>query len=321
MADLSWLSNQAIQIHDVFMGLFYPFLGLLLVVGVMCEYFKLPMGGVPTFQQLVGRALVAAFILNAYPEIMNAISSIADSLASRLGDLNEIKVMLAASGKKAKELSFSWVSIKDSITYLISFASFFIVYASVYVCNAMIIYTWVLLFIFSPILIALFILPATAGATSALFRALIEVASWKVVWAVLATLLWSNGVNDINQPATDVNFFSVICLNLMLAFSVILVPKVVHGLTSGLTSVAASTGAMAGAFMITAPAKIGKIVAAIKTGGAIGLAQGMKLLYDEGTQVGRNITPTRGPPRPVTSDKPPAPTTPSAPSTPRPTYH
>jgi hypothetical protein len=73
---------------------------------------------------------------------------------------------------------------------ILSFLTFFILYFSIHIADSFYIYVWVMLYVFSPLLIALYVLPVTASATSGLFRSLIEVASWKIVWSVIATLLW-----------------------------------------------------------------------------------------------------------------------------------
>jgi len=82
-------------------------------------------------------------------------------------------------------------------------------------------------------------MPATASATRALYQSLIEVACWKPVWMVSATILWSAALSDLNKPATQVSFLSVICYCLVLAGSLLTTPIVVHALTrTGLATVA-----------------------------------------------------------------------------------
>lgn len=246
MTDMAWLSQEARNIHQIFSQFFYLFMTLLLLLGVVMEYFKLPIGESPSFTQLVGRVFIAALLLHAYPDITNAIADLTDAMASRLGDLNQIKLVLDRMSDKLGELSWSWVSVKDTVMLIISFLTFFILYFSIHVADAFYLYTWTLLFVFSPLLIALFVLPITAGATKALFRSLIEVSCWKIVWSVIATLLWSSALSQINQTGTQVSFLSAICFNIILAGSLLLTPFVVHALAgSGLAAMTRSVGAVA----------------------------------------------------------------------------
>jgi hypothetical protein len=241
--DMGWLSNEAREIHALFSGLFYSVVLTLLLTGVVLNYFRMPMGQVPEFMQLVGRAIVAAFLLAALPEIMNAAADLTDQLSQQIGNLNNFKLVLGRLGEKVGQLTWSWVSVKDSVLLLVSYVSFFLLYISVYMADTLFVFTWMLLYIFSPILIAAFVLPGTASATKALFQSMLEVCFWKVMWSVLAALLWSFALSKINQPDYGVDFLTAILLNLLLAFSVVVTPLIVRGLlNSGIHSTAAGLG-------------------------------------------------------------------------------
>ncbi|MGZ6311243.1 MAG: hypothetical protein ACXWOH_11455, partial [Bdellovibrionota bacterium] len=191
MNDVSWLASQAHQIHDIFYGLFYALVTVFLLLGIFIEYFKWPLGGMPSFSTLIGRVLIAALLLNTYSEVSNTLADFVDAFSSKLGDLNQLNVVLSKMGDKLGEFSLSWVHIKETLVQIISFLTFFLLYVAVHAIQAFMLYTWTLLYVFSPLLIALYVLPATAGATKALYRSLIEVSCWKIVLSVLATLLWS----------------------------------------------------------------------------------------------------------------------------------
>ncbi len=233
VSDITWLATEAKKIHEIFSGYFYLIVTVLLLLGVAIEYFKWPIGQVPNFGTMVGRVFIAALLLHSYPEITNTIADVTDAVAGKLGDLNNFKLILDRMGDKIGELSWSWVSFKETIILLISFLTFFILYFSIHIADSFYIYAWVMLYVFSPILIALYVLPVTASATSALFRSLIEVACWKIVWSVIATLLWSSALSQINQSGSQVSFLTAIGFNIILAGSLLLTPFVVHALAAG----------------------------------------------------------------------------------------
>ncbi len=270
--DMNWLAGEAKQIHDLFSALFYSIVVLLIGLGVVLSFFKLSIGQVPQFLSLVGRAIIAAFILAAFPEIMNALADITDQISKDVGQLNNFKLVVARLGEKVGTLTFSWVSVKDSVLLVVSYLTFFVLYVSVYVADAVYLLTWTLLYIFSPVLIAAFTLPSTAAATKGLFQSLIEVCLWKICWSVLAALLWSFALSEINSPKYDVDFLTAIVLNLMLAFSVLATPMVVRALVKGgMSSVASGMGAAvlsAAALTPTAMLTHGKM-GAKKIGGAV----------------------------------------------------
>lgn len=254
MSDLSWLSQEARTIHDIFMMLFYSLATVFLALGVVLEYFKVPLGGMPAFAPLVGRVLIAALLLHSYPEVANVLGDLTDALGRQLGDLNQFHNVLSRMGDKLGEFTWSWTSLKETTTLILSFITFFLLYISIYIANAGVIYIWVLLYVFSPLLIALFILPATAGATRALYQSIFEVCAWKIVWSVLATLLWSAALSEINKPSSDINFLTVIAFNLILAVSVLFTPIVVHALAGkGLTGMVSGMMGMAAGASVLSP--------------------------------------------------------------------
>lgn len=263
--DMSWLSTEAKQIHEIFSSFFYSIVLLMILFGVIINYFKMPMGQVPEFAQLVGRAIIASFILAALPEIMNFLADITDQLSAQIGQLNNFKLVVGRLGEKIGTLTWSWVSFKDSVLLLISYLTFFLLYVSVYIADSMYLLIWTLIYIFSPLLIAAFTLPSTAMATKGLFQSLIEVCLWKLIWSVLAALLWSFALSEINKSEYDVDFFTAILLNLMLAFSVLLTPMLVKRLLKGgLSGSASAMGNMIlGAAALTPTGMLGTI----KSGG------------------------------------------------------
>jgi hypothetical protein len=229
------------------------------------EYFKFAIGGTPQFTQLIGRVFIAALLLVALPEIMNLLATFTDSVVNELGGFNDFSHVLDRLGDKFKSLSFSWVSVKDMVLILISLLSFFVLYVTVYLADAFFVFSWMLLYVMSPILIALYVLPSTAGATMALFKSLIQVCAWKILWCVICCLLWSFAFSDINQPNQEINFLTAIIVNLMLVFSVLMIPKLTSAfLGGGIAGVADGFGsAILGAVSMTPAAIAAKAVAPI----------------------------------------------------------
>jgi hypothetical protein len=243
--DVSWLATEAKTLHQVFASLFYVMTLTTLSLAVILEYFKLPLGGTPQFVTLIGRVFIASILFVATPEIMNMLATFTDAVTTEIGGFNNYKLVLDRMGDKVSELSWSWVSIKDSILLVISFLTFFVLYLVVYFSDAMFMFVWLLLYIMSPILIALYILPVTASATMKLYKSLVEVCVWKILWCVLSALLWSFAVSDINKPEAEINFLTAIILNIMLAYSVAMTPKITASfLGAGISEVASNFGGM-----------------------------------------------------------------------------
>lgn len=276
MLDVSWLSQEARNIHAIFESLFYGLAVIFILMAVVTEYFNMPLGGVQWSPQLIARVLIAAFLLHSYPEVTNALSEFTDALTTKIGGFNEFHHVLDKMGDKLKTLSMSWISIKEALILGFSFITFFLLYISVFIANAGVVFVWLVLYVFSPVLIVFFIMPSTAFITKTLYRSLIEVCAWKIVWATLAALLWSSALNDINKQ--DVNFLTVISFNLILAASLLFTPLIVNALaSSGLSSFAGSAMGMAAgaaAFMPGAIAKKAVVGTISKVGSGLGAVAG-----------------------------------------------
>lgn len=241
--DISWLATEAKTLHQVFASVFYIMVLTALSIAVILEYFKLPLGGTPQFVTLIGRVFIAAILLVATPEIMNMLASFTDAITQELGGFTNYHLVMDRLGDRVKEFSFSWLSFREGVILIISFLTFFILYLVVYFADAMFLFVWMMLYIMSPVLIALYILPVTAGATAKLYRSLVEVCVWKILFCVFSALLWSFAVSDINKPEAQVDFLTAILLNLMLAYSVAMTPKITASfLGSGISEVANSFG-------------------------------------------------------------------------------
>lgn len=245
MNDIGWIAQEAHKIHDYFQTIFFLLVTVFLLVGVLVEYFKLPLGGTPSFGPLVGRVLVAAILLYTYPEIANMLRDVTSALSEKLGDLAGFRVALDKMGQKVDQLSWSWTSVRQSVIVGLSYLAFFLLYFSVHVAQAIYLYSSVLLYVCSPILIALFVLPQTAAATSGLYRSLIEISMWKPVWCIIATLVWSTGISEIQGAGSSVSFLSAVCFCLIAAGSLLATPMVVHALAgAGLSSMAQNVSAI-----------------------------------------------------------------------------
>ncbi len=231
MGNITWLTNEAHRLHDYFGQIFYLLIAVLLALGVFVEYFKFPLGQTPSFAVLVGRAAIAIFLLSTYGEIANTLGSLADSLAHGVGGFDTLDGVLKKMGEKIDTYSTDWLSARSMVMTVLSILTYTFLFYSVIIAEAAHVFTWTLLYTFSPLLIAFYVLPSTSTATSALYRSLIEVCFWKIVWCVLAALLWASVLVDLNGTA-NIDFAKMICINLMLGGSLLATPWVVHGLTT-----------------------------------------------------------------------------------------
>ncbi len=110
----------------------------------------------------------------------------------------------------------------DLIIAFLSLVSFIFLYIARYLSIALYYFYWILLSAISPILILFYIFPSTAGITKNLYRGLIEVAIWKIIWAVQSAMLTRFSIGDIYR--TEGSYITLIVLNLVIAIGMLFTP-------------------------------------------------------------------------------------------------
>lgn len=241
--DLSWLATEAKTLHGVFASISYSFLLTLFLIGIVLELFKLPLGGTPEVNHLLGRLLISVVLMVAVPDVMNILADISDAVSKQLGSFNDFQHVKDRLKEQLAQLSWSWASVKEAVLLVISLLSYVILLIGLHLADAIFLYAWVLLYVFSPILTACFVLPITSSATKTLFKSLIEVTVWKCLWAVMGALVWSMAASQVNDPKYQLNFITVIILNLLLFFSLWKVPAMTAAfLGGGISQMASNIG-------------------------------------------------------------------------------
>jgi len=113
---------------------------------------------------------------------------------------------------------------------------------------------WVFYSIAAPILLLFNLFPSTSKIVVNLFKGMIEVACWKIVWAILGAMLTALSFGDAYQ--VEGGYVTLMVMNFVIAVAMLATPLVVSSLVgSGLNSVAPIIGAAAVGAMTGVPAK------------------------------------------------------------------
>jgi Na+/melibiose symporter-like transporter len=256
MPNMDVLGSLVHDIHNVLVGLFYVALPVAMMLSVVIGYLQ---NGTPDYIDILRRSLVAALLLASFPEISNLILDICDGLAGKIDNLSGLETFM----RMAEEKSHSYAMAKsalllkfdDLIIAFLSFVSFIILYIARYLSIALYYFYWILLSAISPILILFYVFPSTSGITKNLYRGLIEVASWKIIWAVQSAMLTTLSLGNIYR--TEGSYLTLIVLNFVIAIGMLFTPLLVKSLVGdGLHSSAQSLGPLAAAAMAAAPARV-----------------------------------------------------------------
>lgn len=255
MENFELLGALAQKLHSELRNMYYLMLPIFFCLSLVVTWLKTPTGG-PDFIEAVKRAFISTLLLAGFQEITDTILFITSGLAERISDLQGLDMFMQMAGDKAKSYTVSPMSMvlqfNDLIIATLSFLSYIILYVARYVMVAVYHFSWVFLSLIAPILLLFHLF--SPKITLNLFKSMIEVASWKVVWAVLSAML--SALPFGNAYATSGNYLTVIVLNFVIAISMLCTPMIVKSLVgSGFSAFADTLGPITTAAMIATPAK------------------------------------------------------------------
>lgn len=262
------------DLHQEFVRIYYLMLPVFFALSVAVAWFRSPQGGLD-FLDTLKRAVVATILLVAFPEISSAIVFIADGIAERIDSLNSIDAVIRMAQEKSQGYSLSPMSVllqfNDLIIAVLSFASYLILYIARYLTIAMYHFFWLFYMASAPLLLLFNLFPGTSQITANLFRGMVEVACWKIVWAILGAMLASLSFGEMYR--SEGSYVELIVMNFVIAISMLATPMVVRSLVgSGLQSMSSMIGAATVGAMVATPAKAAMVLSTTRTAFSAGQA-------------------------------------------------
>lgn len=273
MPQFELLGTLAHDLHQEFVNMYYLFLPVFFALAVAVAWFKSPTGS-PEFLDIVKRAVVATILLAAFPDIANAILFVTEGVADKIDKLNSLDTLIRMAQEKSEGYSVSVTSMilqfNDLIIATLSFLSYLILYIARYLTIAMYHFFWIFFMISAPLLLLFNLFEGTQQITKNLFKGMIEVACWKIVWAILGAMLAALSFGDAYRA--EGSYLVLIVMNFVIAIAMLMTPSMVKSLVGGgMQSMSSAIGAASVAAMAAAPAKAATMAAtsrnAISTAG------------------------------------------------------
>ncbi len=266
MDQFAALGSVAYKLHMELRSIYFLLLPVFFMASVAMVWIQNPTGG-PEFIDKVKRAFVATILLAGFSEISDVILFLTNGIADKIDNMSGLTSVMQMASEKAHSYTVSPMSpilaFDDFIMAALSYLSYFILYCARFIMVAIYHFSWIFLTIMAPILL-LFHLFSTQ-ITINLFRSLLEVASWRVVWSVLSVML--KALPFGTWYAMEGNYLTIIVLNFVIAICMIGTPLVVRALVgSGFSAMAGGLTGATAAVMLAAPAKA---MAAAKLGKGI----------------------------------------------------
>lgn len=256
MPNMEVLGSLVKDLHQSLSQLFYLMLPVGIIFSVAFSYFK---SGDPNYPDILKRALVASLLLATFPEMSNLILDICDGIAAKIDNMNGLDTFLRMAQEKSQSYSTAknvlLLKFDDLVISILSLVSFVLLLVARYITVALYYFFWVLLSILSPLMILAYIFPETAGVTKNLYRGLIEVAAWKILWAVMSAMLTSLAFGNIYQ--TEGSYLTLMVLNFVIAIALLCTPLMMKSLVGdGIQGMAQTIGTAAAMSFVSMPLKI-----------------------------------------------------------------
>ncbi len=257
MPQFELLGSLMKDLHQQFVTIYYLMLPVFFALSIAMAWFRSPQGSIE-FLDILKRAVIATLLLVAFPDISRAIIYVADGITEKIDALNSIDVMVRMAQEKSEAYSASTTSLllqfNDLIIAVLSFLSFLVLYIARYITIAMYHFFWIFFMITAPLLLLFNLFASTSQITINLFKGMMEVASWKIVWAILGAMLTALSFGDAYKA--EGNYLTLIVMNFVIAIAMLATPMMVKSLVgSGLQSMSSTLGATAVAAMVAAPAR------------------------------------------------------------------
>ncbi|MBN8541186.1 MAG: hypothetical protein J0L82_12415 [Deltaproteobacteria bacterium] len=255
MENFELLGTLAQKLHAEMRSTYYLMLPIFFCLSLAVTWLKTPTGG-PDFLEAVKRAFISTLLLAGFQEITDTILFVTSGLADKISDMQGLDMFMQMAGEKTRSYTVSSMSLligfNDLFVATLTFLSYVILYFSRFIMVAVYHFSWVFLSLIAPIVLLFHLF--SPKITLNLFKSLIEVASWKVVWAVLSAMLAALPFG--NAYASSGGYLTVIILNFVIAIAMLGTPLVVRSLVgSGFSSFASSLGPVTAGAMFAAPAK------------------------------------------------------------------
>lgn len=246
-------------VSDLYQGLsqlFYVMLPLTILFSVVFGYLK---SGDPNYPDIIKRSFVAALLLASFPEVSNVILDICDGIALKIDNMSGLETFM----RMAQEKSQSYATAKnvlllkfdDLFMAVLSFGSFLLLLLARYITIALYYFYWVLLSICAPLMILCYVFPKTANITFNLYKGLIEVACWKILWAIMSAMLTSLSFGNIYQ--TEGSYLTLIVMNFVIAIALLFTPLLTRSLIGeGVQATAQTIGTTAVLAAAALPARL-----------------------------------------------------------------
>lgn len=214
---------------------------------IAAELFKggddLPQGG-----KILKRVVISILLLISFNSVINTIGAIGDGIIDSMDQLPSLSEALSQLGPSQAEMSNEWFNLREHIIYVFSLIAYMFAFLGFYIAEALTHFVWVVLYAVSPLMILAYIPQQTSHVTGNLYKGLIQVIIWKILWGILGALLLKMSQAPVGT-GVDEWILSVVmnlCIGLAMLFIPIAAKSLINDGFVGAASAMSAAPALAG---------------------------------------------------------------------------
>lgn len=217
----------------------------------------------PNLRDLFRRIVISVLLLLTFDWTLQTIGILGDAITEKINGLQRLSEVLQNLGPNYSGKD-SWFNVRETILYVFSITAYMIAYLGFFVATALTHFVWTILYVASPLMILMFVSRHTERVTMSLYKGLVQVVIWKILWSILGVLLLKLAMQPEVTGLED--YIMSVVVNLCIGFSMLFIPIATRSLVSdGMSSVASSLAAVpaiaAGGAVKMAAAKYGGKIA------------------------------------------------------------
>lgn len=247
-------------IHSQMVQVYWIMLPALVAFLLVLEMLK-GQGQSPNANEIVRRTVISILLLISFGFVVNTIAMLSDGITARIDQTQNLWETIKQMGPNSQGESDGLFDMRGHVVYFFSIGAYLIAYIGFFASVALMNFVWAILYVCAPLMILCYIPPITAGIVGNLYRGLVSVATWKILWTLLGSLLLKLAITP--KDAGIDNVFLSMVMNLLIGVSMLLIPLftkslIGDGLQSASAALATAPGLMATKALTLATKTMGK---------------------------------------------------------------
>ena len=216
-----WIPGTAQGLRAEMVETYWILLAVVVPIIVVLNLLKSAEGGFDP-AELLKRVFVSVLMLSSFEEVSNVIAITTDGLADKFGGMDDLGALYEALKMRFSEDGPSLFSFRRMALYGISVFCYIVAILGYYVADILINFSYTILYVLSPLMILAYVPKSTAHITANLYKGMLHVSSWKVLWSLLGVLLLK--LTSASETGGWDGFLTTALVNLCIGVSMLAIP-------------------------------------------------------------------------------------------------